>query len=379
MSLAKLDTVTIEVNNNEKQKRFEVVIHVVNPSTGRKCDKKFKYFYGRATQRKMDKLNENVVKNILFENVLKGKSIESICDTNPSTLKSMLTKFITNLNRSKQADYKFDQLKTRQLGNRGGRGEATMTSFTEKEESSPSKNDPPIEQVLPDSIFAPEEESANTKVFLAPSFTGKTTFMVAELNRLTEEQLNGYDMIVLFTESTAAAPLKKLKEEVKKKIMVFDRLVPKFLRILKRINTETDNRYRFLVLFDDCLNLRQDITIKLILTLRNSNISTVISTQYSKVLAPSQRQSIHDYYFCNLKVDEWEFFLSGFIGEHIRNLLVSEGDQEAAVVNYRKLAEKIKRRMNSKKILLNFDQRHDQIRIFKRHEEKEKQGESSQK
>ena len=70
------------------------------------------------------------------------------------------------------------------------------------------------------SIFAAEEESANTKVFLAPSFSGKTTLMVEELNKLTPKELDEYDKILLFTESVASAPLKKLDKKVREKIKI---------------------------------------------------------------------------------------------------------------------------------------------------------------
>jgi hypothetical protein len=219
----------------------------------------------------------------------------------------------------------------------------------------------------PKSMFAAEKESANTKVFLAPSFSGKTTLMVDELNKLSKRELEEYDKILLFTESTASAPLKKLDKKVVKKMMIFDRFIPQFVRILKKINTVTKNRYRFLLLLDDCLNLKGGILIKLILTLRNANISTVISIQYSKLLSRSQRQSIHDYYLINLKIEDLEYLMSGFLASHFRDLFEREGVADRETIHklsYKKLAEKGMDRLKGK--ILHFNQRKDEITIHTR-------------
>ena len=66
------------------------------------------------------------------------------------------------------------------------------------------------------------------------------------MNKLSKRELEEYDKILLFTESTASAPLKKLDKKVVKKMMIFDRFIPQFVRILKKINTVTKNRYRFI-------------------------------------------------------------------------------------------------------------------------------------
>ncbi len=150
-------------------------------------------------------------------------------------------------------------------------------------------------------------------------------------------------------------------------MMIYDRLVPQFIRILKKINTITKNRFRFLLLMDDCLNLKGDILIKMILTLRNANISSVISIQYSKLLSRSQRQSIHDYFIINLHLEDLEYLMSGFLASHFRTLFTEEGagsEEEVRKWNYRKLAEKAMERLKNK--ILHFDQRHDKITIYNR-------------
>lgn len=224
--------------------------------------------------------------------------------------------------------------------------------------------DPPIEQVLPHSIFAPEDESANTKAFIAPSFSGKTTFMVMELNRLTDEELNRYDGIFLFTNSPNARPYEHLQKRVLKKIRKFPTFIPSVVRLLNLINQASDNRFKFLVLMDDCLKLRGDLISDLILTMRNNNVSTVISMQYSKLLTPAQRQSIHDFFFFNLKAEDFEYLLSGFIGPHIRDILISEGVSEAQHINYHKLA--VLARQRFKDVIIHYDQRKDELHVYQK-------------
>jgi hypothetical protein len=115
---------------------------------------------------------------------------------------------------------------------------------------------------------------------------------------------------------------------------------------------------------DDCIDLKGGLLIKLILTLRNANISTVICIQYSKLLSRSQRQSIHDYYMMNMKLEDLEYLMSGFLAPHFRQLFEDEGASDVNKMNYRQLAEKAKERLKDK--ILHFDQRHDKIEIFNR-------------
>jgi hypothetical protein len=162
------------------------------------------------------------------------------------------------------------------------------------------------------SIFAPKETGA-TFAMVGKSKSGKTTFIVNQLNRMTEKEVEGYNVIVFFTSSLFANPLKDIAPHVKKRMIMVGRFVPKILQIMKRINDETNCRFRFLVIFDDILKLRGDLLSECILTLRNSNISTVISMQYVKLMTPAQRDSVHNFYLFNMKTVIWDFMLRGFI------------------------------------------------------------------
>jgi hypothetical protein len=225
--------------------------------------------------------------------------------------------------------------------------------------SSSNVVDPPLNPSL--SIFAPNPETATTTVIMAPSYSGKTTMIASELNKLTEEDLMTYSLIVLFTPNVGAAPLKNMNENVLKRMAIFDIFIPEVVTMMKKTNTLTRNRYRYLVIMDDCLKLRNDVVENMILTLRNSGVSTVLSIQYSKLISPGQRQSVHDYYFINLKLPDLEYIMYHTLSTHIRDLLSSEGDEEAYKHKMNKLALILRQRLKGK--ILHYDQRHDTIKI----------------
>jgi len=342
----------------------------------------FMYNTSSFSKEKRKGLDMNVIGN-LVRKVFRDKTDQGIWDRKNNGIKSELGSLVNKISRSVN---KFKFLKEYGAGkgikfpSDGKHHEDTgspslpySSSSESVEESSANKpsNETSLtfhDPIMPSkSMFACEKESANTKVFLAPSFSGKTTLCMMELNKLSTKQLDEYDKIILFTESKNAAPLKKLKKEVVKKMVVYDCFVPQFILILKKINNISENRFRFLIILDDCIDLKGGILVKMILTLRNANISTVISVQYSKLLAKSQRQSIHDYYLINLKPEELEYLMSGFLAPHFRNLFEEEGlasKEEISKMNYKKLADRAMERLKDK--ILHFDQRHDDITIYSR-------------
>lgn len=355
--------------------RIRYVVFSVKKSY--KAVRTFIYNVSSAAEEKRELIDENILKN-LMRRILEEKTDALIWRKQPHQIRMELTQAVNRIMRSSKRGRHLKNLgfgdqrenmredNGREGGKEGGGGgKEEGGGGGGGERVNPNRFE---DQELPKkSMFAAEKDTANTKVFLAPSFSGKTTFLVDELNKLTKKELEEYDKILLFTESTSAAPLKKLDKRVQEKLMMYDRFLPQLVKLLKKINTVCNNRYRFLLLLDDCLNLKGNVLIKLILTLRNANISTVISIQYSKLLSRSQRQSIHDYFIINLHLEDLEYLMSGFLASHFRNLFEREGLANKEVINkmnYKRLAEKAMERLKDK--ILHFDQRHDQITIYKR-------------
>ncbi len=69
----------------------------------------------------------------------------------------------------------------------------------------------------------------------------------------------------------------------------------------KGINEQGENAYKFLEIFDDIINIKggigkggeDDLISSLILYYRNSGVSTIISTQYEKLISKQNRSNVH--------------------------------------------------------------------------------------
>ncbi len=150
-----------------------------------------------------------------------------------------------------------------------------------------------------DGLFKPSDNTGKSTLILGSSFSGKTTLLVNELNKLSPTD---YTLIILFTESRNAAPLKKINLPVKI-IEGFDESIVLFL---KRINDQTNNRYNFLICIDDCVDQKHAKELsKMILLYRNSNISCVLSIQYPMLISKSSRSSFHQALLLGSRSLEW--------------------------------------------------------------------------
>lgn len=215
-----------------------------------------------------------------------------------------------------------------------------------------------IAQPIPStSIFIPESTGV-TYAMIGKSFSGKTTFIVNELNKLTEEQLRQYNVIVFFTESANAEPLQNLAPHVKSKMVMLDRFCPKILLVMKKLNDATKNMFKFLIIFDDILALRGELVTKCVATLRNSNISTAISIQHDKFINPAQRGSVHNMFIFNLRTESWEYMLRGFILGNVRQLIPPLRDVKSVM----KVAQSLRETMDD--YILYYNQRKDETFIW---------------
>jgi len=209
----------------------------------------------------------------------------------------------------------------------------------------------------PTSVFKPEETGV-TYALIGKSMSGKTTFLVNNLNLLTDKELNEYNAIIYFTKSPNASPLEGLDMRIRNRFIMIGRFCPRVLMALKRLNDETDLMFKFLVIFDDILKLRGGLLSECILTLRNSNISTALSIQYEKLMTPAQRASVHNVYIFNLRTEQWEFFLKGFIVGNIKEIV----PPLRAVKRVWEVAQTMREVMNP--YILYYDQRNDKTMFF---------------
>lgn len=106
----------------------------------------------------------------------------------------------------------------------------------------------------------------------------------------------------------------------------------KYIDWQRKVNKANNNRFKFLNMFDDLIDLRfNKLVNNLILTYRNSNMSSIICLQYAKLLSKAARGNINNIFLLSLNTDESitdviSTFLTGTIK---RNKFVDEGDSVA--------------------------------------------------
>ncbi len=346
--------VEVELSHNG----FKVSYSLVNKYTNKRNTNSFHIDLSRRSEDKVPTLNQmrNLTKSALDnldpEKLFgKGKAGRSVGKMSIREVKQYLMNYIRSSYRTEWGKRLLDELDTEQPKELQTSGSVHAINNKIEAHNFPDNK----------SIFTPEE-SAKTYCLLGASFSGKTTLLVNELNKLSKYD---YNKIFIFTESLNAAPLKKLRKDLE--ISIYDTFNPQIPKILKQINTITKNRFKFLVVLDDIVsNLRGETLTKMILTMRNSNISSCILIQYAKLISPPMRNSMHEYYILRLRTEDWMYMLKGFLAQHFRDVLnVKQG-------SYQKLAELVKDTVSphsninnwKNSYIVKYDQRMDKLEFF---------------
>lgn len=144
-----------------------------------------------------------------------------------------------------------------------------------------------------------DKGTGNTTVIIGSSKSGKSTLMMY----LFEKYYNKNKII-----STLFSPSLHIKIFKKKGLIKspkFGKEGDEYIQTQRYINQKTKNKYEFLDMFDDIIDLRfNKIIADLILTYRNSKVSTIINTQYAYLLAKSLRSNVNNVIFMHLNTDE---------------------------------------------------------------------------
>lgn len=208
-------------------------------------------------------------------------------------------------------------------------------------------------------LFEPNEDDSDggrTSLIGGSSFTGKTYFLVNEINKLRRDE---YDCILVMTESRNAKDLKTINEDLH--LQIVEGYRPDLINKLKRINDKCENRYRFLIIMDDIVDQKNSSTLlKSILTYRNANISTCILIQYLKLIPKAARGSFHQVVLTGFRsLEDYQvtcemFDLCGFV----REKLSKERDVPISHVKKYDVYQYLKELMKSKDIKIYLDQQH---------------------
>lgn len=111
----------------------------------------------------------------------------------------------------------------------------------------------------------------------------------------------------------------------------------------KGANEQGGNKYKFLEIFDDIINIRggigkggeDDLISSLILYYRNSGVSTIISTQYEKLISKQNRSNVHScafFGFTNVKVVRE--LIESYLEPYFREILGNDASMAEMVELY---------------------------------------------
>ena len=167
--------------------------------------------------------------------------------------------------------------------------------------------------------FFMDEGTGNTILLCASSKRGKSTLMKCIYDKYYLK--NNKIIPILISPSSHIGIFDKLPPKVIK-INKFNKDTVQLLNKLTLIQNRSSNAYEFLIMVDDCIDVRYNkILNNLILVLRNSNFSTIVSIQYDKILIKQARSSVNNIVCGGLNTDDSiesilkSFLKSAFIKE----------------------------------------------------------------
>lgn len=167
--------------------------------------------------------------------------------------------------------------------------------------------------------FTLDSKTGNSTVILGSSKRGKSTLMMYIYNKFYKDDK---DLIAtLFSGNHHIDAYKHSKN-----LLIgdgFNEQSEKYIKMQKYINSKTKNKYKFLNMFDDLLELKyRDILNRLILTYRNSNISTVICLQYTYLLSKMNRANVNNIIIFGANTEEAKRDL---IELYLKQALINQG------------------------------------------------------
>jgi hypothetical protein len=135
-----------------------------------------------------------------------------------------------------------------------------------------------------------EKKNGITVAIIGGSGCGKSTL----IRKVFLEDLYA-DNVFLTQVFTNSAKSDAFKDVNSKKVVVCKRgYDPDFISWCFNTNLFYDKKYNFVNIMDDCLEIRHDKQVRaMFCTMRNMNISSICSLQYSKLIPPAIRTSVY--------------------------------------------------------------------------------------
>lgn len=180
----------------------------------------------------------------------------------------------------------------------------------------------PIE-IKPRMTF-PEPELTPFKLKLDPG-TGNTTFLMGSskqgkstaMMHIYDEYYADENFISILWTNSPQIPLYKKPKLLRSN--TWGKKSETIIKSMRHINQKTKNKYKFLNMMDDLIEIKGSTLINdLVLTYRNSNISSIISLQYSNLFSKSSRANANNVVLFGFNTDEAievviRSFLNGYL------------------------------------------------------------------
>lgn len=198
---------------------------------------------------------------------------------------------------------------------RGKDDKANMSSShdnnKEKQRKLTSSSWIPLAEVLieaKEKMQGPEKANGITFAFMGSSGCGKSTVIMKVFigqifgKKATQARKDKEYIIQIFTQSAKSDAFKELPKD----IMVDPKgLDEDNINFCYHMNENYNKKYNFFVMLDDVLDVRyKDLVQRMFLTMRNTNISSLISIQYPKLIPVSIRTSVYFALFFFFNNDE---------------------------------------------------------------------------
>jgi hypothetical protein len=172
-----------------------------------------------------------------------------------------------------------------------------------------------------------DEGTGNSTVILGSSKAGKSTLLMYLYRKYYTDFIS-----VLFSDN----PQIKLYKDPK--LIKSTHFLPQVIKDFHMINRKTKNKYPFCVLMDDIIDQKENLLVKkLILTFRNSNISSIVSLQSPTLLNKANRASVNNIILFKFNSDE-------MIEQTIRFFLMShlKGNMDSKIRQYKEMTSDYK-------------------------------------
>jgi len=145
-----------------------------------------------------------------------------------------------------------------------------------------------------------DKQTGNTTALLGAGKAGKSTLMMSLYKKY-------YSHPIIISTLFSMNPHIAIYEDNPELLIcpTFNKRCENLITMMKHINQNCNNKYEFLVMFDDVLNTRQKSLIdNLILSFRNSLISTILSVQYSKMISKANRANLNNIFLGAFRTEE---------------------------------------------------------------------------